>query len=538
MRSNHAKFGLLLRVYLRRDWLLISLWALGLVGLMAGAAAKFDGLYGTKAAMDSIIKTLNTPAMVSLLGVFEAKRPYSPALIYAAEMMVFMGLFTAMMNIYFAVKNTRGDEDSGVAELIAARAVGRQSQLLAASCELIIINLVIGVLEALGLQLAGMTGSNAAGNWLFGLGLAAFGIMFAAMAVLAAQLVTSARSATALSYAVLGVVFVARMVTDVQNPDLTWWTGFGWIEKLAIYADNNWGPLLLMLAMAVIFAAAAGLIAARRDVGSGVLPQRRGRKTASPLLVGPASLLLRLERTSTAWWVLGMFLLGVSYGSIFGTAGDLMKTNPMLAKIIGTSATTKANHTVVLAFSNKLTMIFAVAATVFALLTLFRLNNDEKKGYLEQLHARSVSRLQLYLSYAGYALISASAAFAAAILGMALAGNASMDAPIVLARYMRGFAGYWPALAVTVGIAAALVGLIPRLQNIAWIVPIYGVFSLYLGSLLDLPKWAQRVSPYGWINDVPLKQIAWGTWGWMSLLAGALLLLGYAAYRRRDLQLN
>ena len=58
--TKTAQTGLLLRLYLRRDWLKIGLWWLGLVGLMAGAAAKFDGLYGSQQAMASIITTLKT----------------------------------------------------------------------------------------------------------------------------------------------------------------------------------------------------------------------------------------------------------------------------------------------------------------------------------------------------------------------------------------------------------------------------------------------------------------------------------------------
>jgi len=68
--TNYAKTGFLLRVYLRRDWLKIMLWLIGVVGLMAGAAGKFDTLYGSSKAMNSIITTLRTPAMVSLLGPF------------------------------------------------------------------------------------------------------------------------------------------------------------------------------------------------------------------------------------------------------------------------------------------------------------------------------------------------------------------------------------------------------------------------------------------------------------------------------------
>lgn len=537
--THYAKTGQLLRLNLRRDWLKIVFWLIGLVGLMAGAAAKFDGLYGTKKAMTTIITTLKTPAMVSLMGPFTAKPPYSVAIVYAAEMMTFMGLFVAMMNIYFAVHATRADEDSGVLELIRAHSVGRSSALTAAILELVIINVIAGVLEALGLQASGMTGMNAGGNWLFGIGLAMFGLMFGAFSLLFAQVADSSRGATILSYSWLGLLYVIRMGTDVKNPDYTWWTIYGWIEKLDIYGKNNWGPVGLMVLMTVIIGALTVLVGATRDVGAGLLPDRAGRKHASVFLAGPLSLIARLERTSTIIWLVGLFILGATYGSIFGTAGDLLKSNPMMSKLIGTAATDAANRAIVLSFANKLTIIFAVLAVIPGLITMFRLNGDERKGYFEQLHARSVSRAHLFFAIAGFGLVVTLASFFLAVCGMYVAGAASMgDNMPSFVRFMRGFWGFAPALIVSFGFGALLSGLLPKLQTIAWVLPAYGFFSLYLGALMSFPKWATQLTPFGWVNTVPVKAVNWGTAGWMTALGVILVFAGYIAYRRRDLLEN
>ncbi|WP_179394865.1 ABC transporter permease [Lacticaseibacillus absianus] len=539
MRNTNTKAGFLLRSALRRDWLKITLWLIGLAGLMAGAAAKFDTLYGTPKTMATIVETLKTPAMVSLLGPFTASKPYTVANVYAAEMMVFMGLFVAMMNIYFAVHATRAEEDSGVAELIRAHAVGRSASLSAAVLELIVINLGAGVLEALGLQASGMSGTDIAGNWLFGLGLAAFGLMFGAFTLLAAQIAESGRGATIISYSWLGLLFIARMGTDIQDPDLTWWTIYGWIEKLEIYDGNNWAPVGLMLALTALVGGVALWLGTTRDLGAGLLPQRNGRRTASAFLRGPLALVARLERTSTIIWLVSLFILGATYGSIFGTAGDLMASNPTMAKLIGTTGLRLANRAIVLSFANKLAIIFVILATIPGLITLFRLNRDERHGYFEQLHARSVSRARLYFSVAGFGLVCAIIAFALAVLGMTAAGAASMGADMPsLARFMRAFWGYAPALIATFGVAALLVGLLPKWQNLAWALPAYGFFSLYLGSLMDFPKWAQQLTPYGWVNNVPLRQVQWGPAAWMTALGLALLIAGYLAYARRDLLEN
>jgi ABC-2 type transport system permease protein len=219
--------SLLLKTYLRRDWFKFVVWALCIVGLAAVAAGKFNSLYETEAAMASIIATLKTPAMVSMFGPMTATAPYTVAVIYAMEMMVFMGFFMAMMNIYFAVKNTRGEEDSGVLELTRARAVSRNAPLTAVISQLVIINVVMGVLLTLGLEVSGMNGVTIEGSLLFGISLAIFGMMFGSFSLLIAQLTDNSRGATIGSYVLLGGLFVLRMITDVQNSDTTWWTIYG-----------------------------------------------------------------------------------------------------------------------------------------------------------------------------------------------------------------------------------------------------------------------------------------------------------------------
>ncbi|MFD1464419.1 hypothetical protein ACFQ5D_24665, partial [Paenibacillus farraposensis] len=183
------------------------------------------------------------------------------------------------------------------------------------------------------------------------------------------------------------------------------------------------------------------------------------------------------------------------------------KANPTLSKLLGGAGTDAANKAIILAMANKLTIVFVVVATIPALLTILRLNNDEKKGYLELQHAAPISRLRLFTSFAGHGLVVGSLSFLLALLGMIIAGASSATVTISAAHYLRGFIGFWPALLVVCSIGALLVGFLPRLQSLVWILPVYGVISLYLGPLLDFPTWATRLTPYGWVNEVPVKAI-------------------------------
>ena len=530
--------SLLLKTYLRRDWFKFVVWALCIVGLAAVSAGKFNSLYETEAAMASIIATLKTPAMVSMFGPMTATAPYTVAVIYAMEMMVFMGFFMAMMNIYFAVKNTRGEEDSGVLELTRARAVSRNAPLTAVISQLVIINVVMGVLLTLGLEVSGMNGVTIEGSLLFGISLAIFGMMFGGFSLLIAQLTDNSRGATIGSYVLLGGLFVLRMITDVQDPDTTWWTIYGWIEKLNIYDQNDWFPVLLMLVLTVVICTATVMLNRTRDVGSGLLVLNHQHKSSSRLINGPFSLLLRLERMPLIIWTLGMFCLGASYGSIFGQVGDLLATNPMMAKILGSQGTDNANLAVVMSFAGMLSVVFAVVSTIPAFQIIFKINRDERKGWLELIHANAVSRLKVYLSYLGLAVIISGICLFAAILGMYVSGSAAVDYDLDFSKFLRGFTAYFPAVLAVMGVGTFFVGLMPRLQNIVWFVPIYGFVSIYLGALLDFPKWAKQLTPYGWFSKVPTHAVPTEP---LLLCLGIMIVLGiigFITYRNRDLTVN
>lgn len=536
--SSYQQSGFLTRFNLRRDWFVILVWLVILGGLMASVAFKFNDLYGSKDSISSIVTALKMPAMVSLFGTFVAKAPYTTADIFASEMMVFMALFMAVMNIYFAVRNTRGEESNGMLELLRAHAIGKQSPLLAATIELFLINLLMGLFYFGGLQISGMHGMTVTGNLLIGAGLVTVGFMFGSAALLMAQISDNPRGATMLSYLFLGVTYLVRMITDVQNADLTWWSPFGWVKKLSIYHENNWSPILLIAALTVVLLLLTFYASRHRDVDAGLLATRGGRKRASVFLTGPFSLVMRLDRLSLIVWVLAVIVLGISYGSIFGTVGDIMKTNPLMGKLMGATAVDAANRAIVLKFATLLMIVFAVLVTVPSMRTLLRINGDERKGWLEQIHAKAISRGHIFSSYVAVALIIGTLSMFAAVFGLWLANKSVMDNPLSFARLFRGFIGYLPALYVTLGISIVIIGWLPRFQTVIWALPVYGLISLYFGNLLNLPNWAENLTPYGWINQVPVKAVDWSQ-VWILLgVAVILFVIGFVGYKRRDLKEN
>ncbi|WP_300558572.1 ABC transporter permease [Companilactobacillus sp.] len=532
--NKFAKTGFLTRFSFRRDWLKLVVWTIAMAGLFTSVAAKFTSLYGTKEAINSILDTLKSPAMTSLFGKVPAGA-HTSADIFAAEMTVFMAIMAAIMNYSIVIKNTRGDEDSGILEIIRSKSVGTLSNLSATLIEVTILNLVIGLLYSVGLMAANLDGTDINGDFLLGLGLGVSGLMFASIAALIAQLVDNARAASIWSYMIFGIMYIARMVTDTTHPKMTWWVPFGWVEKFSTYKDNNWLPVLLMLIFSIVVSGLALFINGKRDLGSGMVATKPGRALASFMLNGPLGLFWRLHRTSIIVWTVGLLILGFTYGSIFNTVGDIIKTNPMMSQLLGSSAIRSANVKIIKEFVSVLMIVFGVLALIPGIQIINYLKSGENKGYLEMIHAKPVGRTRLMSDTIILAVFTTFLALFAGIWGLQLGGVYSMTHPLGLEIFMRGFYAYLSPTLIMLGISVCLVGWLPKLVSLNYGYLIISMFIQYFGQLLKLPDWTHKLTPFGYIPKVPVHTLDIGTFWWQIAIAVVLIAVGYIGYAKRDI---
>ena len=138
MRETLAGTGTLVRLGVRRDRWLLSLWILGFA-LMAGTSASAGaGLFPDLASRIEAARTINaTAAMVAMFG------------------------------------HTRTDEESGRLELLSGGRLGRNASLASALVISFGASLLVGLLTAAALAAGGLP---AAGSLAFGLGWAATGM--------------------------------------------------------------------------------------------------------------------------------------------------------------------------------------------------------------------------------------------------------------------------------------------------------------------------------------------------------------------------
>lgn len=228
MKNNFAKTGQLTWFYLKKDWLVLTLWLVIVGGLNLVIAAIYNQIYGTPAQVQSIVTTLKTPAMVALFGLLPSLHAYTTFDIAVGEMLLFTIMMMVVMNLQLVIKNTRAEEEKGVNELLRSMAVGKFAQPTAVLIEVTLINVAIALT---GLSYQVLHGATWPATLLFSAGLLSSGLLFVGIGLLTAQLARQARLATAMGYLVFGVMFVVRMITDTVKPALTWLSPLGWVEK-------------------------------------------------------------------------------------------------------------------------------------------------------------------------------------------------------------------------------------------------------------------------------------------------------------------
>jgi len=92
-----------------------------------------------------------------------------------------------------------------------------------------------------------------------------------------------------------------------------------------------------------------------------------------------------------------------------------------------------------------------------------------------------------------------------------------------------------PAAWVLVGLSMAVVGLLPRLTWVLWLVLTYCIVVGELGPLLGLPDWLRKITPFWYVPRWPTEPFAVVPLAVLTALAGVLAVGGLAALRRRDL---
>jgi len=443
-----------------------------------------------------------------------------------------LAIAAAVFGVLAAVRALRTEEETGRAELVLAGAVGRTGVYTAALAAIAIQIVVLWAAESIGFVLGGLPVGEAA---YLALATASVTAVFAGLGAVASQLAPTRRGAIELGSGAVCVFWAMRVIADTSSGAgwLRWLTPLGWAEQLRPFAGAQ--PLVLALGTAatIVLAALAGLIAARRDVGTGVLPARDSAAPNLRLLGSPSAYALRAERGSLIAWAAGVGAFGLILGMLSASISSAGITKGVREELARVGAGFIATPSGYIAFAF---LFFILVISLFVCAQVAAVRREESEQRLETLLALPVGRRRWLAGRLG---LASAAAVALALVASVLtwAGASSQGVSISLTDMLQAGANCLPVALLFGGLAALAYALVPRASvGIAYgLVTIAFLWQL-VGSLLGVPKWLVEATPFAHVGLVPTQSFRVGSAAVMLAIACTAALASLWAFSRRDLE--
>lgn len=520
----------LLRLNLRRDRIRLGVWALAFLGLVYASVAAMEVAYPDQASLQARAMLLNNPAAIMMTGPLFGADNYTFGAMVANELALWTFLPAGIMGVLFMTRHTRAEEEAGRLEILRALPVGRYAAPAAAFLLVLLAAVLVGTAVFLALIATGLALPD---SLAFGAATALIVLTFAVLTAALAQLTESARAATGLGLAAIILAAMVRGIGDVINAQgswVSWLSPIAWAQQTRLYTDLRWWPLLLLVTATVMLAALAVSLAARRDLGSGLLPPRPGPATAAPRLLSPAGLALRLETPMFVWWTLGLFLFAIAFGSLASEVEDMISEMPTVTEYVAIDM-----DNLTLSFASVQLAMLTIGPVALMVSGILRLRTEEAAGRLAAVVQTGSSRPVLL---GGWSLVIAmEAVLMQILLGFGLGAGVSLATGEVswLPDMLFGSLAYLPALLFYGAAAAALFGVLPRAAALAWLLVGWSALVLFLGEILGLPDWARGLSPLWHIPNVPEASVTATPLLVLTILMAVLVTAGLLGFRRRDI---
>ncbi|GHG01355.1 MULTISPECIES: ABC transporter permease [Amycolatopsis] len=511
----------LLRLALRRDRLLLPVWVLGLALAPVGYLSSIKAAYPDAAARQHFFDlNASSATFVVRNGPLYGSSPGN----LLAWQCGFVPVVVGLIALLTVVRHTRTEEEAGRRELTGATVVGRHAGLAAAVLAACGACLVFGLVTALGVA---AQGEPWAGALALGAGFALAGWVFAGVGAVAAQLTWGASGARGIGIGVLVFAFLLRSAGDSSDAAgwLAWLSPIGWAHRLRPFAGEQWWVLALGVVATGASVLVAVALAARRDLGAAVLPARLGRSEAKASLRSPLALAWRLQRGTLLVWTGCLGLVGLLMGGVAQNVADTMRDNRAVADVVSRMG---GGGAVLDAYLAGTMTLFGLAAAGYAVQATLELRAEETAGRAEPVLATAVGRVGWALAHLMFAFFGPAVVLAVTGWTTGLAyGSGFGLVPAALAQL--------PAVWVLTGLAASLIGFLPRCSAAAWGLLAGFLLLSLVGTALQWSAVVLGLSPFQHLPRLPGGTFSAGPALWLVLIALVAGASGVFALRRRDM---
>ncbi len=529
----------LLRHTLRTERVRFFVWVLSFFVLMS-VVTYVNGQFTAQEMKELVIHSTGEPGMRMLVSPITAEGAGEISRFVFFRFSFVFSLLVVLMNIQIANRLTRHEEETRRADLIATSGAGRYARLLSALLVLVGLNFAVALAMWGGLLINGI---EPFGSLIAGLSYGALGVVFAALTACAAQLSSHVSGVAAISGFTFAGVFLinslagargtveGEIVNDTlhfqgfEASSLAYLSPMGWTQEIYPFDDRNLWIFLLFAAAFIVLTSAAFALVDKRDVGAGVLRERKGRERSGPISLRPLGLALRLDRGVMLGWLFGTMFMAFVFGAAVGDLGVAFEDHAVFGEVFTEAAEQ---------FPFMLISVFAMAVPFYARAAVLRMRREEATGPLELGLSTTLSKARWLTSKVLMLIAFSFLCLFAATLSLGFAMEASLGE---IGEFLAAAAFQGGAAFVLTGLFLVFLALVPRQTgalSLAVIILSIAVGS-WFGPMLDLPQRVMDFSPFSHVafepeNAEPLR---------IALLYGfgmTACAIGITGFLRRDFQ--
>lgn len=518
------------RLYVRLVRRGLLLVVLGTAVYILVEALSYLQTYPDAASRSQLAVFADEPAVRMLQGVPHAVEAVGGFVVWDGGW--FLQAIIGVWAIMTTSRLLRGEEDSERIELVGVGPISLTRATWLAVLIVVVGCAFVGVTVSATMFASGGQGL---GSLLFGFGIMGFGVTFVAVTALVSQLFGVRRRAVGVSATMLGAAFLVRMVANSTDDRswISWFTPYGWLDRMRPFGDNNVGVLLVYVVVPVVLLWWALALRARRDTGAAIIGERAEPRSHLRLLGRPLAFAWRSSRAVLLAWAVGLGLYAFMMGTLIQTMAEFLAEDPNYRKTLEDLGMSAANSA-----EGMVGLMGIVEGLVICLYIAWRIGaarQEESSERVEHLLTRPVPRWRWL---GGHVLIAAASATALAVISGAAIwlGAAPTDADLSLEAAVASVTNLLPTVAVVGGLAVAAFGTWPRLTvglPVGFIVVSY-VLEI-VGPAFDWPGWVVGISPFHHVAYVPAQAFEPVPAAIMVALGALLAVVGLLAFERRDL---
>lgn len=497
-------------------------------GMTALVATQYQQTLAGSAGVASLQSLAENPAIATLFGPPRALDDVGGFTVWRTGTVV--AVLVGAWALTAATRVTRGEEDAGRWSLVLSGPVTARDVVARHLGVLLVSQLAVGVAVTLALLLAG---TRPGGAVLHGAGIGAVGAFFAALGLLAAQVMPERRSAAAAAGGVLVTCLLLRMVADGVSALswLSWLTPFGLLERTRSFAGDDATPIPVLGAAVLVICVAAVHTAARRDLGAGLLKLEQDRRPRTALLTSLPAFAVRRTLRPLAVWAAGLVAYFLLIGLLASSLTRFLAENEQFAEMAAQAGF--AGLGTVQGYVASLFSLLAVPLGLFATSRIASDADDEEARRLGAVLALPVPRGRWVLVHAAVAL--AACVVLALAAGIATwVGTVLVGAPLGLGQAVAGVLNVVPVAALGLAAAVLAFGAAPSHVAVTGAIPLVGGYLLLV--LADSFGWTalREMSPFAHLASVPVTGPDATATVVMLALAAVGVLAGAWRFRGRD----